>query len=219
MPSRRHHAIAQRRHHWTRGEPEEPQLITFADFTVVSGSFIESEETVDGSLCKVIECVTAGVIYAPWSCIDQGSTAAAYGTWDFWVNKHDASVTQIMLIATAAAAPTDGSQDGYLTQLTGTERIYWYETTNGSSTQIMYTDVNTINDGSYDNIKATRSASGVMNTYLNDILVSAAFGTNPFTDNTNQTSIYLVLDLDAGDKLALHTLSGTPMLKKYTTVV
>jgi len=78
------------------------------------------------------------------------------------------------------------------------------------------------------NIKITRSEVGIFTSYIRGgafgnnwtlINVTGGTGTNPFTDNTITASNYFVLDLDAGDKIAIADNAGNHSFVKKVGVV
>jgi len=91
----------------------------------------------------------------------------------------------------------------------------------GSDVYIHYTAAAYVAGGSWNKFKIPRGALGEFTTYLNGSAIdtTGGYGTNPSTDNEITSTVYLVIELKSSCKFALHTLSGTPMLKKYTTVV
>jgi hypothetical protein len=170
-------------------------------FAVVSGTHQISTATIENTTCKVIECVTSGRFYVPSSQFHQTPTEAAYGEWNFWINKADASNLVVPIIG-------DGSATGsYQVGFNADESISLTETGVGVlwSTAAAYFTAAT-----WYNFKITRSNAGVFTAYLNDVLidVTGGSGTNPVTDNTTTTSTYLTFDIDAGDKVAYSDLVG-----------
>jgi hypothetical protein len=188
-------------------------------FWVSSGAFSADVDTVNGKPAKVLTCQTAGVAYAKWGELRNNQSEAAYGTWDWWSYKTDTTFQQLVFISTVAAPPNDPSQNGYRFGVSTTERFSIYPYSSGSAgTQVFYGDaVEPINQ--WVNYKVTRSPAGVFSAYRNGALIAAAVGSNPGTDNTHTTSKYCVFDLDAGDKIALAHLDGTPLFSKYLGVV
>lgn len=129
----------------------------------------------------------------------------AYGTWEFEVNKGGtgANSQNIMLTASKPAIQTDAAQNGYMMTVEATEQFVAYRITAGA----FITKFTTLNDvippTGWTSFKVTRSAAGVWTFYTKIsgvwALLTANTGTNPFTDNTYTTSMFTVLDLDAGD--------------------
>jgi len=173
-----------------------------------------SSDTINGTPVKVIECTTAGVVYIPTSVFGQTPTEAAYGTWEFWANKTDTGSIYIYFINDLSVLT---SSNGYYTLLTGGEAVSSGTRTAGSNVAD-FTSSEVISANQWNRFKVTRTPAGIFTTYLNDTSITANTGNNPFTDTTFTTSNYIVLDLDAGDKIALSDVGGNLAFKKTLTV-
>jgi len=187
-----------------------------------SGTWKISPDTIDGTNVKVLENVAAGIAYAEVSQLLLDSTEAAYGTWEFWVNKAADSATSINFIASNL---TPGASGNYGLVLDTDESIDLIE--RGVAT-LFTTAASYISISTWYGFKITRSGLGVFTVYIkggafgNDwtiIDVSGGSGTNPITDTTTITSIYVVFDLDAGDKIAIADSSGNHSLVKTVGVI
>lgn len=187
-------------------------------FAVESGSFKISMDTVDGEDVKVIECVSAGVVYIPTAFFQQTHTEAAYGEWEFWFNKNNNSVLYVLFIASVIGGETASGQNGYNFTVDTAERVYLRESTAGSGAGLFNTDADYVVASTWYRVRITRTPAGVFTIFLNDVLVVATVGTNPITDITTIESNYIALDLDAGDKVAFSDRHGGHSISKKLLV-
>ena len=185
-------------------------------FVVDSGSFKISSEEIDGELCKVIECVTTGICYVPTSLFGQTPTEAAFGEWQFWVNKTGAATeTRILFVSDVVGGETAAGQDGYSFQINGAERLAVLEMTAGGLSNKYLSDVSEVSTATWYRFTITRTSEGVCSLYTNGVLAGNAIdGSNPFTDTTVVDSKYLILELDAGDKIAYSDIVGGHSIQK-----
>ena len=190
-------------------------------FIINSGTWKISTDTIDGQLCKAIECVTAGVLYTPTDAFNT-SAEAAYGSWEFWVYKGgDANVWGMLPIADTIGSYGAVGQDGYMFQIHSNESIIFYETVNGSESVKVNTAADVISINAWYKINITRSNQGSFTIYLDDTPITAVGGTpgtNPFTDTTATVSNYICLDFDAGDKIAFSDLIGNRSFTKKSLI-
>jgi hypothetical protein len=190
-------------------------------FRIESGSFKISTDTIGGDTCKVIECVTAGVCQVPAAYFFGDETQAAHGSFEWWMLKDAASVSRVAFIGSQNTEPAATGFDGYSFRVTIDEAVRLYKYTNGSSALLFTTSDGFFSTTLWSKIKITRSSDGEFTGYINDTLidVSGGSGTNPITDTTYTTSKYIVLDLDAGDKIAYAAPNGDCSIVKYQGVV
>jgi hypothetical protein len=191
-------------------------------FRIESGSFKISTDTIGGDTCKVIECVTAGVLQVPTAYFHGDETQAAYGSWEWWTYKGTTgTLPNVGFIGNQNTGVNASGFNGYSIRFSDTERFQLFIVTNGSNTVKHQTDIDFIVPNTWYKTKVTRSSDGEFTTYLNDVLVdvTGGFGTNPVTDTTYTTSKYIVLDLDAGDKIACAAPNGDCSIVKYQGVV
>jgi len=179
-------------------------------FIVNSGTFKISMDTINGETVKAIECVTGGICYVPTSYFQQTPTEAAFGTWEFWINKAAASSLKIYFIDA-----TTGAGTGYYFDFAADESMEIYEVGVGSKfkTAVSYAAAST-----WHKLNIFRTPAGVCSAYLNNTLIVKSTGDNPFTDITTTTSKYIVFDLDAGDLIAYADPKGKHnIVKKLLT--
>ncbi len=151
---------------------------------------------------KVIECTTAGLLYQ--------ESRQAYGTYEFSIYKAAASYSYILFAADTIGGATATGQDGYYILLNANERVCLKEATAGVESDKFYTVTSYFNAATWYRFRVTRRYDGQFTVYIKGgafktwttVDVSGGTGTNPVTDNTTTTSKYIVLDLDAGDRVS-----------------
>ena len=190
-------------------------LLEDTGWTVNSGTWKVSTDTINGNKVKVFECVTAGVLYLP---INLFMTAedAAYGTWKWWFLKGgDANTSYLDLISdgTAATAQNNGYQF-----VVGINEQILLRSTNGIGAFNLFVTANSyLSNNTWYEVKVTRRYDGQFTAYLDGTLidVSGGSGSNPVVDTTYKVSNYVTLDFDAGDKIAISDVKGDHSIVKY----
>lgn len=156
-------------------------------YYVESGTFKVNVEVINGVLRKIIECVTPGVL-------SLAVPDYAFGTWNYLVNKADASTMNIQFVS-------DGrdfsSANGYRIRLDSSETIFIQKVTSGTpSTQASMTSA--ITAGEWMNIKQERD--NYFTTYIDGVEMAETSGTHPFQERTTTKNTFQLFDMDAGDK-------------------
>lgn len=176
-------------------------------FRILTGTWKISTTTIQGNVVKVIECVTAGVIYVPISLFGCNLTDAAFGTWEWWQLKSgDGSGSIIVFISTQLA-----STYGYSVTYSSSETFTIDRYTGGSPTTILVGPVKGLN--TWYKIKVTRSNTGVFNFYIDDTFIGT------ITDTNTMVSSYFPLAFAAGDKIAYADVAGNFAITKYLGVI
>jgi len=190
-------------------------------FWVSTGTWKVTTDTVDGETVKVLENVVAGVAYLDTSEIEGSPTADAYGTWEFWLYKIDASSPYVGIIADTIGAYNAAGQDAYWLGLDSDEKVQLGESTAAAWSLKFNTAAAYFSHSTWYQYRVTRSDDGIFTVYQNGVIVDASggAGTNPVTDATTATSSYIVLDLDAGDKIALSGPTGDQCFWKAQGVI
>lgn len=140
---------------------------------------------------KYIECVAAGQLAIP--------TLQAFGAWQFSVNwANTANSLNVMFSASEKAAPSDGSQNGYMyaLRLIGSNLHLLFELSSGVETQRIGTNTGSPVVSTWYDILLTRNTDSTWGFSIDGVDVGAGD-----TDATHATSDYLILDMDAGDKV------------------
>jgi len=192
--------------------------ISNTPFRVNTGSWAVETETIEGHETKVLVCKTAGVCYLPTSffAID-APEEAAYGTFSFWLYKGaDGNRTEVEFISDLFDL---SANDGYAFFFYDDERIYVSRRTGGGAVIRLGTSTGYISNKTWYNVRITRDYAGNFTSYLDGSLIVASTGTNPFEDTNHTASNYVVLDFDAGDKIALGGLNNEHAITKYLGVV
>jgi hypothetical protein len=190
-------------------------------FRIESGSFKISTDTIGGDTCKVIECVTAGVCQVPAAYFFGGETQAAYGSWEWWVYNAGSSLTKFAIIGSSPSDISLSPFNGYEYRFNLDSSVLLRRLDSGSGANLFKSAAGSIATAAWAKLKITRSSDGEFSGYVNGTLldVSGGSGTNPITDTTHTTSKYIVLDLDAGDKVAYAAPNGDCSIVKYQGVV
>ena len=146
---------------------------------------------------KYLECTVAGTIAT--------LSGQAYGTWEWDMLKGaDGNATAILFIKDDIG--NGGSGNGYDFLFDNTEAIRFREISSGTPTNLFTTSASYININQVYHCKVTRTKSGIFNIWLDGVLIVAGgSGSNPVTDTTHTTSVFTVLDNDAGDRVANFT--------------
>jgi len=178
-------------------------------FTVSTGTHKITTDTIEGQLCKVIECVTAGVVYVDMLAF-MGTEEAAFGTWEIWVRKDDtANDMDLVFIADTIGGLEAGTQDGYGFRYMNTDDgIYLYESVGGGLTELGHFIGLTPAEDWYL-LHLDRHVSGMF-----DMWVINDGGVGSSLDLTTVTSRYICLEMDAGDKVAFADVQGNHSIVK-----
>ena len=173
-------------------------------WTVNSGTWKVSTDTINGQPVKVFNCVASGVLYIP---IDQfmTSTEAAYGSWEFWLYKGDeTSIPSVRFVSTSAAG------NGYSILILNTEAILLFEDGTGA---IDSTATGAMPIQTWVNFKVTRQSNGLMTVYQDGVQILSG------TDTTFTTSSFISISFSAGDKISVSDLKGDHAFTKYLGAV
>jgi len=189
---------------------------------ISSGTWSVIVEEVDGKLSKVLRCDSAGIVYLDTSIVTGSPTNDAYGTWEWWISVAINTYPRIFFVAKLADAWNVSGQYGYILYPNGGDKKVWfYESTNGTVTVKFSTASSYLTCSTWHKFRVTRrDTDGQFTAYMDGELidVTGGSGSNPVTDNTTTTSSYIVLDLDAGDKILLGSLDGQYSFVKYRGV-
>jgi hypothetical protein len=189
-------------------------------FRIESGSFKLSTDTIGGDTCKVIECSATGLIQIPAAYFHGDETQAAYGAWEFWVNKKlDGTRLRVGFIGDNPVDPNDPQYSGYAFQFSSGEAVTLVEFSNGTPSTLNSTSNSFVQIDTWYKMKITRSSNGEFTIYLDDVIIPVTTGTNPVTDTSNTISRHIVLDFDTGDKVAYAAPNGDCSIVKYQGVV
>ena len=149
---------------------------------------------------KVIECVTAGVLYMPSSSLHQTPTDSAYGTWEWWQNKVDAG--QIWVGFGSEEDPNTAGNYAIVSETDEKLKI----SKPGVATLLNAGVV--LTTGTWEKITLTRSRLGLFELFLDDVSQGTA------TDTAITSADYLGIRMKAGDKIAYSDLKGGHSIRK-----
>lgn len=174
--------------------PREWQLSTGA-YEINEASSADANLSTIKKGTKYLECATAGIIVI--------QSEQAYGTWEFDLYKGTTATEPIIHFIDS----TTGTGNRYSIELNNAERIRLQKDAVNQS----YTAASYIANTTWYRFKTVRTAAGIFTFYIRGgafgdtdwttIDVSGGAGTNPFTEATYTTSAYMVLDLDAADRV------------------
>lgn len=172
-------------------------------FGDTSGRFKVSSDTVfSDPYARVIECDTAGLLYREMQ--------QAYGTWEWSFYKEgDGNVMDVLFVADTVGGESATGQDCYNFRFFSTEGNSFRESTNGTPDNLYFTANSYLAIQTWYTVRIVRRYDGQFSNYIKGGAFSAwtlidptgGSGTNPVTDNTKTTSKFIVLDIDAGDKI------------------
>tara|TARA_Y100000034_G_scaffold132182_1_gene194555 strand:- start:1625 stop:3529 length:1905 start_codon:yes stop_codon:yes gene_type:complete len=151
-------------------------------FEITSGTWQVDDSTSAG---KQITCVGAGIISV--------SSQQAFGTWEFELSKDAASNPLIGFVMDSVQA--GNAALGYQMTITANEAIFLRRITGGGSTTIFSTATGVIATDEFVRVVITRDSSGSFEVFVNEVSIDTG------TDTTLVNSSFLVLELDAGDKV------------------
>ncbi|MHA2040164.1 MAG: hypothetical protein ACW98X_27505 [Promethearchaeota archaeon] len=170
-----------------------------------TGSYVIEELTAQDSVLKHLDigtkymrCTSAGTIAI--------QSKAAYGTWEWDMMKNLAGGVAITFFISNKNQLSGNT--GYVINFNSNEAIYFQEY---GATNHFITATSYIVNNVWYRVKVTRTKDGEFYAYIKGgsfgntyvlVDVTGGSGTNPVTDTTHTTSEYLVLDFDAGDRLA-----------------
>jgi hypothetical protein len=186
-------------------------------FEITSGTWKVSEDTIDETPVKVLECVAAGSVSVALSNLYQNQVESARGTWEWYMYKgSDTSIPHFMLVASASAIPTAGTQNGYYLRFGSGERLEIVKVTAGAANNLYLTDPSFVNINQWYKLRVTRTSGNVMRAYIDDVEVPspAPVGSYPVTDSSHTTATHIVIDFDAFDKIAFSDKSGNYAITK-----
>ncbi|MBT7884872.1 MAG: hypothetical protein HN641_13675, partial [Candidatus Marinimicrobia bacterium] len=143
---------------------------------------------------KYLECTVAGTIAT--------LSHQAFGTWEWDMYKLDASEVFVLFTASVVGNRTATGQDGYYLGSSNAENLILGKNTDGTPSALYVGANGIINASQWYHYKVTKIKPGVMSLLVDGVLVAASSGSNPVTDTSFSTSVFTVLDNDAGDRVA-----------------
>ena len=168
-------------------------------FEIVSGTHRLTTELVDGVPCKVITCITAGIIRVDARHFFATPTEAAFGGFRFWTYKTDAGILDVNFISSSRTA-----LGGYTLTHAADESLAIVEVGVGNVVA-----GGTATHSAWHRHDCNRRFTGLFTPYLN----GTAWGA-PAIDLTTTTSLGILVDLDAGCKLGYGDETGGHCVRK-----
>lgn len=167
-------------------------------FNVISGTWKMSVDSIEGRICKVMECVTDGVIALPTNYFEATPTEAAFGSWNFWTYKTDAGVIDVDIIASSTTV------SGYSLQHAADESLVIREVGVGN-----VATGGTASHSEWHNHFISRRYNGLFTGYVDGV----SWGSG--TDLTTTTASYVLIEADAGCKIGYSDVRGGHNFVKY----
>ena len=191
------------------------------DFNVKSGTWdIEHDEPF-----KTLVCASSGYCTVPPSGFNSSPTEAAYGTWEFTLKKVNGSGGFVFMFSASDDDDWNaGTQNGYTLHIDSNERVRLRKVTNGSASDLFYTDVSYIDLNTFYTYRITRTNLGEWTAYIKGgayvdwTLITPSVGTNPATENTFTTANYIVFSGTTNNVLVLGELGGDNAIVKRVGV-
>lgn len=184
-----------------------------------SGRFKIGSELVNGVPCKTLTCSTAGFVYADITAITSNpGNLTGFGEWTVWFYKGAGANTLIVSLASKDAAlySTTGNQT-YSFAADSTENYHLFRGNGAAAgTTLTLSGNDYIANTTWYRIRVSRDVLGVFRSYIlggvykTETLVTASGGSNPTSaDRTYFAGNYVVVDMDAGDKIVLASVDGS----------
>jgi len=171
-----------------------------------SGAWKISTDTIDGQKVKVIECVSDGILYLD-TLQFMTEEDGAFGSWKFYINKTDSGSAMITLFL-ANTVGGAGSGNNYNLRFAADESL-GVRRASGA----VFIDAGTKELNTWYEIKITRRYDGLFELFVDGV----SEGTS--TDITVLVSKLMVLDYDAGDKIAFADVKGDHAIAKYLGII
>ena len=185
---------------------------------VKSGTWSVVSEKVDGIDSYTITCDATGLAYMQAGHFSSDPTLNAHGDFQWKIKKAAATTARVMVIASANDLVTASNQNGYYISYASNGRIFLVRVTNGSATNLFFTDADTVLADIWYSGRLTRDNDKQFSFYQDESLVAVASGSNPVTDSNHLISYYLGLQFGTGDKLVWASSNGRFNLVKRAMV-
>lgn len=170
-------------------------------FEIISGTHKVVTDTIEGKICKAIECVVSGVDSISGGAMRQTPDEMAYGTWDWWEYTPAIAVSNFGIVCQNPIKAVAG--DIQMQMNGGTALAHLQNPATATIVGSM-----PFTPDQWNNWRITRSAANVFVVYLN----GAQMGTATYAGVTSGK--YSTVDQDTGCKRSLADVgAGHSMLK------
>jgi len=192
--------------------------ITNSNIIASTGSWAVDVVEIDGELTKVLTCAAAGIAYIAQGHFHDTESGSAYGTFKWKALRANTSVHNVYFIADDTAL---AGIDAYLVRTANDGSVLTLVATAGAETTLSESAAALTRAETWNDYRVTRNYLGSFSTYVNGTLMSVVGGSgaNPVANTAHTSSKYIVLEFDAGDKIALGNLQGDNSIVKYLGVV
>lgn len=184
-----------------------------------TGRWAVETDTIEGRLCKVLTCKTAGTVYIPASYFHQATaTEASFGTFKWWFYKAAATDIVANFISEFPVWNAAGN-DGYVLALNSLERVALQYTIAGVTNNLFTSANDYFTVATWHAVDITRSLVGSFSVYIDRALVTTITGANPVTNTSTTVSNSMGFAMGVGDKIALGDSFGNHGIVKMLGVV
>jgi hypothetical protein len=175
-------------------------------FEIISGTHKVVTDTIEGKICKAIECVVSGVDSISGGAMRQTPDEMAYGTWDWWEYTPAIAVSNFGIVCQNPIKAVAG--DIQMQMNGGTALAHLQNPATATIVGSM-----PFTPDQWNNWRITRSAANVFVVYLN----GAQMGTATYAGVTSGK--YSTVDQDTGCKRSLADVGAGHSMLKYQGVV
>lgn len=163
------------------------------------GSFRVIDTDLHGTPAKAIQSTVTGTLflYPGELGFFENDPEAAYGTWEWWIKKGSVGGPSVWYIA-----DSDSGIDGYSINFVIGGFIQCKEWAAGALVGTHLTSNAIISDDTWYKITISRRFDGRTTVKVDDDVIVAAGGANPFTDNTVKAGGVIGFGLLAGDEIS-----------------
>ena len=187
-----------------------------SDWAVEAGGGVISLDSINGEVVKVASATSSTwqLLYDKQSFTS--TTSTLYGTYEFWM-KHSAATSWGFYVSSNPETYPDyiGYKIGYWS---GNGKIYIQKSDGVTPSDIIQASLSP-DANTWYKVKVTRGVNGEFSLYVNDVLVTATYGSNPVTDNTYTEGNFMRMNLETGVKMSWSDKRGNYSFKRYEGVV
>lgn len=191
------------------------EYLPFGDDVTTVADWEIDTDTINGSESKILRSVNPDNAFLDMTThFATTASAVAYGTWEFWIYKPNAAAVTVYFISDSKS-----SQTGYAINIGTTETIGVWRYTSGSVTStLMSVAAGTFPADDWAKFTITRDALNSFSVYMDDVLLTAASGSNPATDSTHTTGKYMQLSTSTDVAIGLAVVDDDTKLTTWTSL-
>jgi hypothetical protein len=167
---------------------------------VKSGTWSVNFEKVDGIDSYVVSCDATGLAYMPAGHFSEVHQQNAHGEFSWRIKKAAATTARVMVVASTNDLATAANQNGYYLSYAANGRVFLVRVTNGSSSNLFISDVDTVLSGTWYTGRLLRDNDKQFSYLQDGTLLPVTSGSNPVTNSDHLVSYYFGLQFGTGDK-------------------